>query len=181
MKTKHAEEGGYLKIGDCFGELITVSRLVHDMIIGSGGGILDRITVAQERVVRFVFENKDRKISLKTIAEQTGVTSGAVSQTVDLLVRNGIVERHVNPDDRRSLFLCLTETGIRGAEEKKTQFSKLCGETFADIGEREQDEFVRMLRLVYQRFRNFSQPCAHERCTADSGDCSLPAERDCDF
>ncbi len=183
MKTEHAEEGVPLKIGDCFMELVTVSRLVHDLIVGRGGGNLDRITVAQERVVRFVFENKGKKISVKTIAELTGVTPGAVSQTVDFLVRKGIVERHVNPDDRRSLFLCLTEMGIREAEEKKALFSRLCGETFSDIGEKEQDEFARMLRLVYQRFREFSQPCVreHDCCAADGGACAVPTGQRCDF
>jgi len=47
-------------------------------------------------------------VTVKTLAEELHVTSGAISQLVDSLVAQGYIERAENPRDRRSMQLILT-------------------------------------------------------------------------
>ncbi len=45
------------------------------------------------------------------LAERMGITKQAVQQLVDELVRDGIVERHEDPTDRRARWIQLTASG----------------------------------------------------------------------
>jgi DNA-binding MarR family transcriptional regulator len=49
---------------------------------------------------------------LKDIADELKLTPGAISQTVDILVRENIVERTVSPTDRRAILLRPTAQGL---------------------------------------------------------------------
>ncbi|MCF6278317.1 MAG: MarR family transcriptional regulator, partial [Anaerolineales bacterium] len=49
--------------------------------------------------------------SVSDISDRLGVTNAAVSQSLDKLVHLGLVERHENPQDRRSKQILLTPQG----------------------------------------------------------------------
>lgn len=48
------------------------------------------------------------------LADRLGITTGSVTALVDRLIDAGYVERKPNPEDRRSLLVCLTASGRRG-------------------------------------------------------------------
>jgi len=58
--------------------------------------------------------------SINSVANHFGFTKAAASQTIDRLVERGLVNRQVDPADRRGKRLCLTEMG----KEKVAQASQ---------------------------------------------------------
>ena len=69
-------------------------------------------TVRQLIVMKKVFtltEENTEGIPLKRLAEELHLTAGTVSEVVDTLVRKGGLVRVVNPNDRRSVMIRLTE------------------------------------------------------------------------
>ena len=57
------------------------------------------------------------RLSPGELLEMTMVSSGTMTNRIDQLEKAGFVERVVNPDDRRSVLIALTEKGFSTAEE----------------------------------------------------------------
>ncbi len=63
----------------------------------------------QAELIFLAAEHKESGISVKDAAKKLQVTSGAVTQLVDLLIARGLIERAENPSDRRSILLRATD------------------------------------------------------------------------
>ncbi|SCB57853.1 DNA-binding transcriptional regulator, MarR family [Rhizobium aethiopicum] len=57
------------------------------------------------------------RLSPGELLEMTMVSSGTMTNRIDQLEKAGLVERIVNPQDRRSVLIALTEKGLATVEE----------------------------------------------------------------
>ncbi len=81
------------------------------------------------------------KCSVSEIGDQLGITNAAASQTVDRLVKDGVLERIEDPEDRRAKQLTLTPEGstlIERGIEARIQWM----ETLTDTLTPEQQELI---------------------------------------
>jgi DNA-binding MarR family transcriptional regulator len=62
-------------------------------------------------ILDLVAEASDTACRMKALGERTPMTQSAVSKVVDRLEKAGLLARHSCADDRRSLFLELTDAG----------------------------------------------------------------------
>jgi DNA-binding MarR family transcriptional regulator len=58
----------------------------------------------------------DKSVRAGLVAQQLKLSAGAVTEVVEGLVRDGLVRRETDPDDRRAVVLALTAEGRRVAE-----------------------------------------------------------------
>jgi DNA-binding MarR family transcriptional regulator len=58
----------------------------------------------------------DRAVRAGLVAQQLKLSPGAVTEVVESLVRDGLVRRETDPDDRRAVVLVLTAEGRRVGE-----------------------------------------------------------------
>ncbi|MEG2075864.1 MAG: MarR family transcriptional regulator [Victivallaceae bacterium] len=75
-------------------------------------------------VIGIIFSPAGKK-RVKDIAEELGITPGAVSQVVDKLVRDGVLDRCTDAEDRRSVVITLSEQGREVAREIDGSFGCL--------------------------------------------------------
>ncbi len=66
------------------------------------------VSVEQFHVLRHVRQGSS---SVSQLAREKRISRSAISQVVDTLVKRGLIQRRVNPADRRHVFLELTEAG----------------------------------------------------------------------
>ena len=66
---------------------------------------------AQFPIVKYFLENPDSVPQIKRLSEYSGLSSGAISQAVDLYVASGILERKSIPENRRSTGVMLSAKG----------------------------------------------------------------------
>ena len=57
------------------------------------------------------------RLSPGELLEMTMVSSGTMTNRIDQLEKAGLVERILNPEDRRSVLIALTEKGLATVEE----------------------------------------------------------------
>ncbi|WP_144661443.1 MarR family winged helix-turn-helix transcriptional regulator [Paenarthrobacter nicotinovorans] len=62
-------------------------------------------------ILDLVAESEESSCRMKSLGERTPMTQSAVSKVVDRLEKAGLVTRQTCAEDRRSLFLELTEAG----------------------------------------------------------------------
>lgn len=98
-------------------------------------------------------EKTEMKIS--EISQILQVTPPTVTQIINILEKDGLVERTVDPDDRRAVKIRLTPAGIKVTEEAR----KLFFETFTGLidylGEEESEQLTNLLAKVHQYFKQF--------------------------
>ncbi|MEV7661445.1 MarR family transcriptional regulator [Paenarthrobacter sp. NPDC089316] len=81
-------------------------------------GAIDRALEAQFdiglnefEILDLVADSEESSCRMKSLGERTPMTQSAVSKVVDRLEKAGLVSRQTCEEDRRSLFLELTEAG----------------------------------------------------------------------
>jgi DNA-binding MarR family transcriptional regulator len=75
------------------------------------------------------------RISAGALAEETGLTSGAITAVIDRLERAGYVRRVPDPEDRRRVLVELTEPARAIAWELFAPLAELVGELLAGYDE----------------------------------------------
>lgn len=84
-----------------------------------------KATLAQLKVMGCIIFSNTGKKRVKDIAEELGITPGAVSQVVDKLVREGVLDRCTDAEDRRSVVISLSEQGREVARAIDGSFGRL--------------------------------------------------------
>lgn len=86
-----------------------------------------------------------RRLRLGALGEALGTTDATASRTVDALESLALVERTVDPADRRGVVVAITEKGRCTWEERHERFVMLIGALVADLDPTDQERFVRLL------------------------------------
>jgi DNA-binding MarR family transcriptional regulator len=107
------------------------------------------ISLEQFHVLRHIRRGYD---SVAVLAEKKQISRPAVSQAVDELVRKGLVTRHPNPDDRRSVRLELTPYAREAMDEN---FDKNCiwmKDKMKDLTVEELTQVIQTMEILKKTF-----------------------------
>ncbi len=98
----------------------------------------------------FSVAHKRNGVSVKDLAEITGVTPGAITQFADTLVHKGLVTREQDPDDRRVVRLKVTAL----ARERFEKFRQEHLSSFCKIFEVLTDEEIKQLIALMEKIEH---------------------------
>lgn len=99
----------------------------------------------------------DEKTEMKVseISQILQVTPPTVTQIINILEKDGLVERTVDPDDRRAVKIRLTPAGIKVTEEARKLFLETFSGLIDYLGEEESEQLANLLAKVHQYFKQF--------------------------
>lgn len=127
-------------------------RIFEKLLMESG----IEISSGQGRIL-FVLWKSDN-LTVSEISKKTSLAKNTVSIVIDGMVQKGILERNINPDNRRQTIISLTEQA-KNMREKYEEVSQQMNVLFYDgFSEKEQQEFegylVRILETLIQAENN---------------------------
>ncbi len=97
--------------------------------------------------ILFVLWKRDR-LTVGEIGRETSLAKNTVSAVVDGMVRKGILERAVNPDNRRETIISLTEYA-KGMQGRYEEVSQRMNELFYQgFTEKEREQFEGYLARI---------------------------------
>lgn len=73
------------------------------------------------------------------------VSSSAITQRIDTLVAQGLVERVPNPESRREVFVQLTSAGYADIERVIDEHTAICNQFMAPLTDAERQALNRLL------------------------------------
>ncbi|WP_069815194.1 MarR family winged helix-turn-helix transcriptional regulator [Streptomyces sp. TP-A0874] len=126
------------------------------------------LTFARYEALVLLTFSKEGELPMSKIGERLMVHPTSVTNTVDRLVRSGLVEKRPNPNDGRGVLAAITDRG-RGVVESATRDlmamdfglsvydAEECGEIFA---------MLRPLRVAAQDFEETGDPGGHRESGA---------------
>ncbi|OJU09093.1 MAG: hypothetical protein BGN88_02295 [Clostridiales bacterium 43-6] len=90
--------------------------------------------------------------SMTSIAQSLAITVGTLTITTSRLVLKGYVERYRNENDRRSVYLRLTEAGEKIVESHKAFHGRMMDLAFLGLSESDAGILTRMLENINTAF-----------------------------
>ena len=93
----------------------------------------------------FMLEPYRDGLSPHVLADQAGVARATVTGLVDGMVRDGLVERHDNPKDRRSNLVVLTRKGRNLIRKVFNGQARQMARSFDALSQTERRQFGRLL------------------------------------
>lgn len=82
------------------------------------------------------------------IAERFGQSPRTVTEAIDGLERNELVQRDPDPSDRRAKLVSITDKGIEAVAKTEPLRRQLMEQTFGMLEQEEQAELLRILRKL---------------------------------
>ncbi len=156
-----------------FSNLFSIIILYRNVLIGikviyletKGGFYITQIKQLQDRIFeRLLLENgieisggqgrilfilwKTDHLTISEISEKTSLAKNTVSVVINGMVNKGIVERNINPHNRRQMIVSLTEYA-KSLQEKYEMVSQQMNVLFYQgFSEEEQSQFERYLARI---------------------------------
>ena len=109
------------------------------------------LTLAQLKVLGVLADHYPEPMMMKEIAAELGQTPGAVSQMIDTLCHQDVLERNVVESDRRSVAVSLSATGRVQLEQFLNFVSTKIQEYLQDIPRERLEVFLDVLHTLYTR------------------------------
>ena len=112
------------------------------------------LSISQQRMIRKVWRmtrSRSEGIMLKELAENLSLSSSAVSVMVDTMVRRGILERQISPDDRRRVMIRISSRG----EDIDEKYDRFFDEISARFSETQSPENMQIFLNVLNDLNTF--------------------------
>jgi DNA-binding MarR family transcriptional regulator len=107
-----------------------------------------RLGNSQQQLLMCVAHRRDDGITIKELAEQLQVTSGAVTQMVDALETEGFIERREDPDDRRSVRIFFAKKAHKQFGHFKTAKLNFLGQLLEPLDDEELEQLISLLTKI---------------------------------
>jgi DNA-binding MarR family transcriptional regulator len=107
------------------------------------------------------------EIKVSEISKRLHVTSPTVTQLIKGLEANGLIERNIDPEDRRSAGIKLTEKGEMITQQAAAAFEDSVNGLIEYLGEEQSNQLA---ELLLKAFRYYDEKAASEQHSYWSGD-----------
>ncbi|MHB8599452.1 MAG: MarR family winged helix-turn-helix transcriptional regulator [Ktedonobacteraceae bacterium] len=122
------------------------------------------------RVLFCIKRNMNQQISemkVSEISKQLHVTSPTITQLLNSLEANGLIERHIDGMDRRVVGVTLTEKGEMITQRATEAMTGAMGELITYLGEEQSDQLADLLFKVFRYFDEKETSMSHSQWTGD--------------
>lgn len=111
----------------------------------------------RNRILRLIYLTRPERLAQGEIGREVGVTSANVTYLIDGMVREGLVNRVVNPLDRRVTFVELTPKGETLAEKIVPVISAFMMEVVDCLSDAEKEQLNHLLDRVRRNAATLQQ------------------------
>jgi DNA-binding MarR family transcriptional regulator len=110
------------------------------------------ITPARLQVLTMLTQHSP--CTMITLSRRLGTTAHNVTKLVDWLETEGLVERHRNPSDRRTVMLHITGSGSDAEKRLAQAHANAVAEAFTDLSDPELDQLTALLDRLRTAIRH---------------------------
>lgn len=143
---------------ESFDSLVYLLHEVNHKMYLAKEEILSRegISFPQMIVLGFLKERKDDDVNLKSVCSQMKIKGSSVTSLINNMVKNGLIDKNVNPFDGRECFLTLTQKGDKLSERIKDLLSGIDERATGVLTEEEKNTMISIMRKLLASERNAS-------------------------
>lgn len=109
---------------------------------------MDELTIVHGWILRYLYENQEREIYQKDIEKEFGIGRSSVTSTIQIMERNGYLQREAAKQDARLKRVLLTQKGIAAQEGIENLINGLSKKTLHGVTEEELDIFFAVMGKI---------------------------------
>jgi len=131
---------------EIIGRIVRISSIVGRSVDKN----LDRfqMTVGEFDVLAALAREKKQELMPKQLQDLILISSGGLTNRIDQLEKKGLIERSPNPNDRRSLLVKLTSTGLELLKEVAPTHLEIERQFIHALNEEEYAELRKLLGKI---------------------------------
>ena len=137
---------------DVFQLIRTVELFTNEAIIRWNKSFEHSIGVSPILVLSELHQKGPQKQT--TLANNLGYTPGAMTNISNRLVKNGLAKRKYNENDRRNVFLEVTDKGTSILLEAQQKGQQVRAELFQVLSEEEMEQFLAINKKLVASFNS---------------------------
>lgn len=96
---------------------------------------------------------QDNGLPMTRLSEIVSIDNAAVTRHVDILERNGLVKRELDPGDRRKFIINITDQGRAEADKSKSIARRVNNMIKDGFSEEEMEVFKKVLNSFFIKFK----------------------------
>ena len=137
-------------------------RMIHNLtkeIVRKSHPVTDKppLTQLQAGIMGYLFRNQEKSICQKHIEEKFNISGATVSNTLQVMEKNGLIIRSCMDEDARLKRITMTQTALQDhmlVEEHMQMMERKMREGMSD---EEQEELFRLLAVVRNNMEKMSR------------------------
>lgn len=101
-----------------------------------------------ERMILFIIHNlsKGDRISLSTIRDKIKLAPSTITPIISSLERRGLIERKIDENDRRNIYIFLSSNGKKFTEKVDNELKDILHEYIKYMGKNDTNEIIRLIK-----------------------------------
>ncbi len=107
------------------------------------------LTGPRFNVLRILIQGPKEGVRCGEVGKQLIHTVPDVTRLVDRMMRDGLVERHRDAEDRRRVYIRITPAGRKLCRSAYPELNRLHGELLAHMSDKEQRQLDKLLRKAF--------------------------------
>lgn len=108
----------------------------------------------QGKILKYIVENEGKEIYQKNLEERFNVSKATISEVLQTMENNKLIERIQNSQDARLKQIILTETSRKRFNEMEKSFRILNQELEKGLSEEEKQQFIATLNKMKNNIKN---------------------------
>lgn len=117
----------------------------------------DEVTANHCRITAYLYRNRDRDVYQRELETHFNIRRSTVTQTLQLMEKNGVIARVSAENDARQKKLLLTQRGLEMQEKGKACIDSFETKLCADISEEELDSFLKTVEKLTANLKEMSE------------------------
>lgn len=106
------------------------------------------VTFSQAHTIGAIHKND--VLTMNELSQELGLAISTLTRIIDVLVRDGIVSRNHNEQDRRKVDICLTDKGKELAEKLHACSEHFWSNIFESIPDEKKEEVTQNLHMLFK-------------------------------
>ena len=109
-----------------------------------------KITYSRIRVLTYLAQANGDRVNIHDLSEELGITSGGVSQMIDSLVKSDMVCRTTSKEDRRVVYLSISESAKKRLEHISSYLHERMERAMKKLTKDDREQLADSLRKVLE-------------------------------
>ena len=111
-----------------------------------------KITYSRIRVLTYLAQANGDRVNIHDLSEELGITSGGVSQMIDSLVKSDMVCRTTSKEDRRVVYLSISESAKKRLEHISSYLHERMERAMKKLSKDDRAQLADSMRKILEAF-----------------------------
>ncbi len=115
------------------------------------------VTMSQCYIIETLY--KKEPLTMNELSSELGLAVSTLTRILDILFRDGIITRNHSTEDRRKVFIELTDNGKDIAQKLKSCSESYCREILNQIPSENREEVIKTLKILSDAIDTAKNKC----------------------